>query len=185
MPDFSHDDDFAKLHEEFFPKVYSYVSYRIGNVRETEDIVSKVFLRAVEAYGRFERKHEHSFGAWIFRIARNAILDFHRQGRTRELSLAIDNLPDIATAETPVEEQLSMKERFRLLRELIDSLSPRTAEVITLRFYGDLSNQEIAEVLEIAPRTVSSYLARGLRNLEERYILQHKNRKEDKTQHGK
>ncbi len=63
-----------------------------------------------------------------------------------------------------------MKEQFKMLRELIGTLAPRAQEVITLRFCGGLSNKEVALVLDIDQRSVSSYLSRGLRHLEEKYL---------------
>jgi RNA polymerase sigma factor (sigma-70 family) len=77
-----------------------------------------------------------------------------------------------------------MRERFKLLREVISSLGPRAQEVITLRFFGELSNQEIAEVLGVEQRTVSSYLTRGLRDLEERYLLRIVDQTGEDSDHG-
>lgn len=184
MPEPTDNEDFGDLYEEFFPRVFSYVSYRDGSVQETEDIVSQVFLRAAEAYPRFEWRHQRSFHAWIFRIAQNALSDFYRSGNPQRTALPLDDLPEIASDQASAEEKLLMKERFVLLRELIGSLSPRAAEVITLRFFGELSNQEIAAVLDIQPRTVSSYLARGLRDLEEKVLRHQAVQTREEPRHG-
>ena len=168
--DLSQNQDLGDLYEELFPRVYSYVSYRVGNLHQTEDLVSKIFLHAAEKYTQFKWHHNQSFSAWIFKIAKNAISDFHRKHRKDRLPIGIDDLPEIASDETHIEERMSMKEKFRLLQELIGSLAPRAREVITLRFFGGLSNQEIASVLNVDQRTVSSYLSRGLRDLEQKYL---------------
>ena len=184
MPSFSHNEDLGELYEEFFPKVFSYVSYRVGSVHQTEEIVSIVFLRAAESYPRFRWQHDQSFSAWVFRITQNAISDFHRKGQAQRTSLSLDDLPEIASDETPIEQKLFMKERFKLLREVISSLAPRAQEVITLRFFGELSNQEIAEVLGVEQRTVSGYLTRGLRDLEARYLLRIVDQTREESHHG-
>lgn len=61
------------------------------------------------------------------------------------------------------------RETFLALRQLLASLSPRQAEVIQLKFFGSFRNREIAETLDLDERTVSAYLARGLKTLGERY----------------
>lgn len=167
---FSQKRKLGELYEELFPRIYSYVSYRLGSVGQTEDVVSTVFLHAAEKYPQFRWHHNQSFNAWIFRIAKNAISDFHRKQHREELPIGIDALPEIVSHDAPIEEQMLVKERFKLLRELIGSLAPRAQEVITLRFFGALSNQEVASVLNIDQRSVSSYLSRGLRDLEEKYF---------------
>ncbi len=169
--DLSQSQDLGELYEELFPRVYAYVSYRVGNLHQTEDLVSKVFLRATEKYPDFQWRHSHSFNSWIFKIAQNAIVDFYRSQTNDPTSLGIDDLPEIAAEVGNVEKQILAKERFKLLQELICSLNPRAQEVITLRFFGGLSNQEIASILELNERTVSSYLSRGLRDLDEKYRL--------------
>ncbi len=162
--------ELGELYEELFPSVYSYVSYRVGDQAQTEDIVSIVFLQAAKKYSQFTWHHNQSFNAWIFKIARNAIWDFHRKQNAERFSIDIDAVPEIASQEAPIEGQILMKEQFKLLRELIGTLAPRAQEVIALRFFGGLSNKEVALVLDIDQRSVSSYLSRGLRDLEEKHI---------------
>jgi RNA polymerase sigma-70 factor (ECF subfamily) len=168
--DLSEKKDLGELYEALLPRVFSYVSYRVENLSETEDLVSKVFLHAAEKYAEFKWHHNQSFSAWIFKIAQNAIADFHRRRDRSRTPIGLDDLPEFASDEAPIEDSLAMKERFRLLRQLIGSLGPRAQEVITLRFFGGLSNQEIASVLNVDQRTVSAYLSRGLRELEARYL---------------
>jgi RNA polymerase sigma factor (sigma-70 family) len=64
---------------------------------------------------------------------------------------------------------LIRQERFDILRRMIDTLPPRRQEVITLRFFGGLRNQEIAAMLDLDERTVASHLARALSDLNRRY----------------
>lgn len=168
--DFPDRRELGKLYEELFPRMFSYVSYRIGNETQTEDLVSLIFLRVAENFSKFTWHHKQSFNAWAFKIAQNTISDFHRKHATEQLPIEIDSLPEIASQEAPIEQQLLMKEHFKLLQELITYLTPRAQEVITLRFFGGLSNWEVASVLNIDQRSVSSYLSRGLRALEEKYV---------------
>lgn len=61
------------------------------------------------------------------------------------------------------------KEKFARLYQMVETLSPRRQEVITLRFFGELKNQEIAKILDLDERTVASHLCRGIEDLQHKY----------------
>ena len=160
---------FRRLYARLFDGVYAYVSYRVGRVQDTEDLVAETFLRVAEGIGRFEWRHEGSFSAWTFRIAHNLVANFHRRNRRREEPLPLHELPEIP-GNTPLPDDILVrKESFDQLRRLILELPPRQQEVITLRFFGGLRNREIAEVLRLDDRTVASHLCRGLEELRRKY----------------
>jgi RNA polymerase sigma factor (sigma-70 family) len=159
---------FERLYDHYFPKLYAYVCYRVGSVHESEDLVADTFLRAVEALDRFEWRHEHSFSAWLFRIAHNVVTDHLRRDRRAAQPQSLDDLPDIQDHELLPEDTVLRKERFAQLRQLIATLPPRRQEIITLRFFGGLQNFEVALILDLDERTVASNLCRGLRDLHTR-----------------
>jgi RNA polymerase sigma factor (sigma-70 family) len=70
------------------------------------------------------------------------------------------------------EEALTQQETFEQMRALLATLSPRRQEVITLRFFGGLRNQEIAGILGLDERTIASHLSRGLQDLRDLYAGQ-------------
>ena len=161
---------FQELYNHYFPKVYAYVNYRVGRVQDAEDLVAETFLRVVEEIGHFEWQYEGSFAAWLFRIAHNSISDFYRRSRRWGEPLSLEELPELQTSTLLPEDVVLQKEKFAHLRRLISTLSPRRQEVITLKFFGGLRNQEIAEVLGLDERTVASHLCRGLEDLHRKYV---------------
>jgi RNA polymerase sigma-70 factor (ECF subfamily) len=161
---------FKQLYDYYFPRLYAYVSYRVGRVQDAEDLVAETFLKVVEGIERFEWRHEGSFAAWLFRIAHNLISNFYRQGQRREEPLPLEDLPDLQASALLPEDVVLQKEKFAYLRWLIGTLSPRRQEVVTLKFFGGLRNQEIAQVLGLDERTVASHLCRGLEDLHRRYV---------------
>lgn len=160
---------FERLYNHYFPRLFAYVSYRVGQVEDTEDLVSESFLKAVEGIKSFQWQHENSFAAWLFRIARNSISNFYRQ-KERSQTISLEELPDLQASSLLPSDAILQKEIFEGLRQLINTLTPRQQEVITLRFFGGLRNWEIAEVLQIDERTVSAHLCRGLETAHKRYI---------------
>jgi len=161
---------FRELYNHYFPKVYAYVSYRVGRVQDSEDIVADTFLTAGDNLNGFQWRGEGSFAAWLFRISRNGINDFYRRGQGSENTIPLEDMPDLASGALLPGDAVAQKEKFAYLRRLIGTLSPRRQEVITLRFFGGLRNKEIAALLELDERTVASHLCRGLRDLHRRYV---------------
>jgi RNA polymerase sigma-70 factor, ECF subfamily len=161
---------FALLYDLYFPRVYAYVGARVENKESAQDVASDVFLKIVQSLPTFEWRGGDSFSAWVFRIARNTTLNFHRDTKedwsTRESGSVsqedLDSLPSLALL--PEDELLRCEERESLLA-LVQKLPRRRQEIITLRFFGELQNREIAAILNLDERTVASHLCRGLRDL--------------------
>jgi len=161
---------FRHLYTLYFPRVYASVAYRVGDAQDTQDLVSEVFLKVVEDLGRFEWRGPGSFAAWLFRVAHNLVSDHHRRHRRRAKPLPLDALPEVQTNTGLPDDAALRKEAFSRLHELINTLSPRRQEVITLRFFAGLRNREIAEVLGLDERTVASHLCRGLEDLHRKWV---------------
>ena len=175
---------FVHLYDHYFPRIHAYVRYRVHGQQDAEDIIAEVFLKAMRRIRSFEWRHENSFAAWLFRIAHNRIVDYYRRrGQVEIVEMALNpgesasgNGSKSAAALTSCalrpEEALTQQETFQQMRSLIETLSPRRREVITLRFFGGLRNKEIAGILDLDERTIASHLSRGLRDLRGRYAAQ-------------
>jgi len=161
---------FQELCNYYFPRVYAYVSYRVGRVQDTEDLVADTFLKVIERLDGFQWRGEGSFAAWLFRIAHNLVSDFYRRGRGPEESVPLEELPELASSTLLPADAVLQKEKFAYLRRLIGTLSPRRQEIVTLKFFGGLRNKEIAVLLELDERTVASHLCRGLEDLHRKYV---------------
>jgi RNA polymerase sigma-70 factor (ECF subfamily) len=141
---------------------------RVGNQQDAEDIVSDVFVSVIEAIANFEYRHSGSFVAWIFRIAHNAVQSHYRHTLHKNL-IPLNTLFHLKSEDATPDEALSQKERFQRIQAMIATLSPRRQAIISLRFFGELRNQEIAEVLGLNEKTVASHLSRGLEDLQRKY----------------
>jgi RNA polymerase sigma-70 factor, ECF subfamily len=162
---------FAELYDAYFARLYAYVAARMGSRSDAEDVVADTFVRALDALPRFEYRGPGSFAAWLFRIAHNRVVTESGKNRHR-VDLDADSLagrPASVVDQSP-EATLEQAEDAQLIRRLIQLLSPRRQEVVTLRFFGDLRNQEIAEVLGLDERTVASHLCRALEDLRTKYL---------------
>jgi RNA polymerase sigma-70 factor (ECF subfamily) len=164
---------FVYLYDHYFPRIHGYVRYRVHSQQDAEDLVADVFFKAIRGLERFRWRKGSSFAAWLFRIAHNLIVDYHRQHEGVALSLdADDDVPELASPVPLPEQVLARRETFREMRDLIATLSPRRQEVITLRFFGGLHNNEISAILGLDERTVAAHLCRGVQDLQRRYTAE-------------
>lgn len=162
---------FKQLYNAYFPRLYAYVSYRVGRAQDAEDLVAEIFMKVVEEIDAFRWRHDNSFAAWLFRIAHNQVSNYHRTNRRAAEHIPLDGLPQIATRALLPEDMVLRQETFAHLYSLVGALSARRHEVITLKFFGGLSNREIAGILNLDERTVASNLCRALDDLQEQYEL--------------
>ena len=160
------------LYQHYFPKVYTYMSYRVGRVQDIEDLVAETFLQMVRMIARFEWQGPGSFAAWLFRMAHNNIASFYRQGARVPDAMTLEELPEIAASDDLPDDLILRKEQFYHLLQLLRTLSDRQQEIITLKFFGALRNQEIAQILALDERTVASHLCRGLEEMHKRYATE-------------
>ncbi|MCC6613222.1 MAG: sigma-70 family RNA polymerase sigma factor [Anaerolineae bacterium] len=157
---------FRPLFQRYQPRVFAYVAYRVGRNQDAEDVVAEVFRRALAGLSAFQCEHTGSFAGWLFRIAHNEVARFHARLGRQPPPLALDDLPLIAGDFPDPERDLERREGFARLRGLIGQLAPRRQEIVTLRFFGELPNREIALALGLDERTVASHLCRALDDLE-------------------
>ena len=134
---------FAQLYEENFDKIYRYVVLRIGNKTEAEDMTQQVFLNALKSISSFKWKGT-PFSAWLFRIARNQVVDYLRKKAKRattpldESVVSSDSHPElVAERGLDIEQLLLATER----------LTAAQREVVSLRFAGELSIAQVARVM--------------------------------------
>lgn len=147
---------FAELYEIHFERVYAFIARRTGSRDAAEDLTSDVFHKALANLGRFEWRGV-PFGAWLLRIAVNAIVDrSKRQGR----EIAVDDPPELSTQ--PGLGQV--EDRARLFR-LVAQLPEDQRHVVVMRFAEQKSIREIAQHLGRSEGAVKQLQFRGLENL--------------------
>lgn len=160
---------FQGLYELYFKRVYSYVAAKVSNRLDAEDLVSDIFLQVVKGLPQFKNRYYFSFGAWIFTVARNLVTDYYRrQGRATDTH-QLDPLENDVVDPIEIDGLLLEYERAMELRTLLKRLPERRREVIVLKYFSGLRNQQIAQVLDLDERTVASHLSRGLKDLYEFY----------------
>lgn len=135
---------FGQLYDRHVEAIHRYVYYRVRDDAEAEDLTSEVFMRALRAIPRYEPRQ--AFLAWLYRIARNAVIDrVRRSGRQVSFEDALEH-PGVDQVVEPDAELLARSDGDAL-RKALSKLTPLQQEVIVLRFLQGYSTQEIARIV--------------------------------------
>lgn len=168
--------------DELFDRHYAATSrfvFQLGHdftQEDAEEICQEVFLSVIKNLDSFQGHSQ--FQTWVFRIAANKARDYrqHRQAAKRgggqttislqaenpETGLAIDP-PSVAPSP---DATLMNAERMAQLHEALEQVGEPCREIIELRYFGDLSYDELSRSLDLNPKTVSSRLSKCLDRLE-------------------
>lgn len=159
--------EFAELYHEYFPKVFAYVYGRVQHREVSLDIVSDVFEKAF--LKKKSLRSPESFGSWLFTIARNEVSSHWRKEKPAARAAqeaAWEN--ELHHQPRGPEESLIHKERLDALSVLVQQLPRREQEIIALKFDAELTNREIAQILNTSEVNVRVTIFRALRKLRER-----------------
>lgn len=151
---------FRQLYDWYLPKVYGYILKKTGHRETAEDIIADTFMKAFANIDRYEYKGV-SFGAWLYRIATNSLVDHYRKNK-KYSGVDIDEMLDLAGNDEADNLALS-NENKKQVEKIMNKLPQREKTVLELKFFAELSNQEISQVLEISVGNVGVILYRALK----------------------
>jgi RNA polymerase sigma-70 factor, ECF subfamily len=143
---------------------------------DAEEICQEVFLSVIRNLNSFHG--DSQFQTWLFRIAANKARDFRERRNAAKrgsghapLSLQAEDPETGLTLDPPADlpspdELIMTAEKMALVREALDNLGEPCREIIELRYFADLSYEELSRTLKLNPKTVSSRLSKCLDRLE-------------------
>ena len=176
---------FEKIYRNFFPKILRFAALNVNEVQNAEDIASEVFIKAYR-YIRKLNLNAVNIKPWLYKVARNLIIDFYRkEARTKKVSLD-QYLEEKSSADHINEENLDKALVFEkdldiefvqsgeekiINAEFLKNLNTLTEiqkQVLILRFVEDLDHKSVGRILnknEIAVRAISFRAISKLREL--------------------
>ncbi len=164
-----HNDEkaFAKLMQRYKRPVYHMILKMVRNVDDAEDLTIESFAKAFRSLHRF--KKDFTFSTWLFRIATNNTIDHIRKKKLNTLSIdnrfTDDNGDGIAIEVedenlNPQEETIK-EQKAELIQVFVDKLPPKYQKLVRLRYFQELSYEEIAVELDAPLGTVKAQLHRA------------------------
>ena len=154
---------FAEFYEQYLPKIYNYISYRVADRYTAEDLTSAVFEKALTKFKSFDVE-KASFSTWLFTIAHNTVIDHYRI-RTKEQEMEKERVVFVTVKYESAEEEAIKTEEFRKLKSCLSQLNKHEQELISLKFGGEMTNRQIAGIMGISESNVGVTLYRTIRKL--------------------
>lgn len=143
------EDSFSVLFEIWFDRVYRYTAYRVDGP-ECEDVVSDIFLKVVKKLSRYKARPGVGFGAWLFRMAHNTIIDWYRKKKEllgSDLGEPEDDFFTRVVDQQPLPNKVTNNlYDYARVYKFLKKLNPEHREILELKFLEDFTNKEISVI---------------------------------------
>jgi RNA polymerase sigma-70 factor (ECF subfamily) len=159
-------DAFRVLYEAYKDKVYSIALYFFhGDAQQAADVTQQVFLKLITTIGQY--RGDAVFSTWLHRMVVNACMDVARARKTRAL---VDDGPPPAALRTreSQEDDLAQAQTEDSVKAAVASLPPKFRLAVLLRYFEEMSYEDMAKALNCSMGTVASRLSRGHKMLAEK-----------------
>ena len=158
---------FGKIYDRYVEKIYRYVFLRVNSREAAEDLTSETFLRGFEAY-KTEGKSIKNPQAFLYKIARNLVVDHYRsKGKARLVSIEDSNL-QFADTKTDLEKDAMVASDLEQVREALAGLSEDYQNAIIWRYLEDLPVKEVAQLLDRSEEAARVLIHRAMNELKTR-----------------
>ena len=162
---------FGQLFDHFHLPVYRYIVSRVHSPADTEDLTQLVFVKALEALPRYESRGI-PFGGWLFRLARNAVVDFTR---TRHEHADLDAVIYHGAGGPGPEDVALIRQQMDAIGAALAVLTDDQRETIELRFFSGLSAREAADVMGRQEGTIRGLQFRAIAALRRQLGMHERN----------
>ncbi|MBT4349907.1 RNA polymerase sigma factor [bacterium] len=155
---------FGFFYDKYVKQIYRFILLKVSNTQIAEDLTQDVFLKTWQHL--VDQKSLSHFRAFIYRIARNIVIDHYRQSNRQPLPIdevADDNLPTEEIADLDISLDVAKVKKY------LAQIKPAYQEILILKYIEDLSFEEIAEVLQKDKNNVRVLLHRATNKL--KYII--------------
>lgn len=158
---------YATLMKRYKKAVYFMILKMIRDADDAEDLTMEAFAKAFRNLERF--KKDYTFSTWLFRIATNNTIDFIRKKKLKTMSLN-NTLSDdsgnsvnidIEDDDNNPQDQFIRSQRIDMVRIFVDKLPAKYRKLVQLRYFDELSYEEIAQELDKPLGTVKAQLHRS------------------------
>ncbi|MCK4825183.1 sigma-70 family RNA polymerase sigma factor [bacterium] len=159
---------FKNLLEKHNNRVFSYAYYILRNREDAEDITQDVFIRLWQNWDRIDH---NKVVAWMVKVVHNRCMDLYRQKKAsinqhrKASGVELQSIPSENSVENNPEYNLEFTESQKLILSALDTLSPRTREMLLMHYYQGLKYKTISEIMNTKISTIKVAVHRGKRLL--------------------
>ncbi|GAB6181630.1 sigma-70 family RNA polymerase sigma factor [Desulfotomaculum defluvii] len=155
-------DVFSEIYSTYFPRLYKYILYRVGEINTAEDLVSEVFEKALDKFNTYN-PDKGKLSTWLFTIANNTVVNYFRKNNHYTEPIDFEKLE----SKYRLEDLIIDKELKEVLFKAIMYLDDRQRNIIALKFGACLTNRQIAQMMNITESNVGTIIFRSLKKLKD------------------
>lgn len=153
---------FSELYDKFIKPIYTFIYYKTHHKETAEDITSQVFMRAYNNLKSFDQD-KGTFSAWIYRIARNAVIDHYRSARP---TTDIEDVWDLVGKED-IERDAHARIELAKVEIYLKELPAEQRDIVIMRVWQEMSYAEISEALGKSETSCKMMFSRTVATLRE------------------
>lgn len=154
---------FGALYDQYHPQIYRFVFLKVSSKEDAEDLTHQVFMNALEHMSGY-RHHGFPFSSWLYRIARNAVIDHYR---TRKDKVSLEDAdPELFALGENIQSDTNRMLEIENVRAAIAKLSALHQDVIIMRFVEELAIREVAAALKKSEGAIKLLQHRAISELQ-------------------
>jgi RNA polymerase sigma-70 factor (ECF subfamily) len=155
----------AEAHDTYYPAIFRYISYKVGNQETAEDLTSEVFVRLLDAV-RDRHAPQNTLRGWLYSVASHIVADYHRKHYRGGQEVALN---EGLESDTHGPAELTIKKQtLEALNAALGDLTDEQQDVIALRFGYEMPIKEVAEMIGKSEGAVKQLQARAVAALSRR-----------------
>jgi len=158
-------EKFVVLYDKYFDQIYRYVSRRVNDRDMAHDLVSQTFYDALSHIQSFEWRG-YPFSSWLYKIAHNNVLKWYRQNQKMRV-VELDEFGPIRDNAVDLHRDIVQQEEENEIKKVIDQLEHEEREIIRLKYFEEVSNIEIAEIMGLSANHIGVKIYRALKKLKQ------------------
>lgn len=155
---------FAELYDKYVEQIFRYVMRRVSDQQTAEDLVSQTFYDALTHLQSYEARG-YPFSAWLYKIAHNNVLKWYRT-HSRVQKVDLEDIAELKGDQDVLAEEM-VRESKEGIMEVMEKLEYEERELIRLKYFEEVSNIEIGQIMGITANNVGVKLYRALKRLKQ------------------
>lgn len=154
---------FAPLYEHYHKYILAFIKTKVSPYETAEDLTSAVFQKALEGIETFKWQGI-SFSSWLYRIARNTVIDFYRASNKSKNDTSLENVEIMSHEKSP--EDTAIDQDFEdQLKEVLAELPEKERNIIYMKFFEGYTNKTIAKLTGISETNIGTIIYRTIGKL--------------------
>lgn len=160
-------EKFGELYDAYIRKIYDFIYYKTHHKETAEDLTSAVFTKAFEHIRNFDCT-KGSFSSWIYRIARNSVIDHYR---VKKNDINIDDAWDLF-GRGDMARDFDIAQKIEKVKKYIHNLNSDERDIVLLRVWQEMPYKEIAEIMGKSEASCKMSFSRTMKELRNKMPLE-------------